>query len=136
MLVSDTAIRLYIMTENKIVRVGVDSDNKRKLPKYSGKTAVMLELFYYKTNPPTLLRSTLALIEFDIDGRWSISAAEEQRAVHKIGQVMNGSSEKVSFIPGPKINKHQKGLLKERIIKDFGIHFWNSLKDNIPVYQR
>lgn len=134
--VRDTAIRLYIIAENKIIKVGVDSDKKRRLPEFSGKTAVLLELFYTKTNSPSPLRSTLALIEFDVDGRWSISAAEEQRAIHKLGQGMNSSFEKVSFIRGPKINKYQKGLLKDRIIKDLGIHFWNSLNGNIPVYQR
>ncbi|RJR20831.1 MAG: hypothetical protein C4582_08690 [Desulfobacteraceae bacterium] len=131
---SNITIRFYIITENKIIRVGVDSDNKRPFPEFSGKTAVMLELFYFKTKPPSLLRSSLALIEFDTDGRWSISSVEEQRAIHKIGQVMNRSPEKVSFIPAPRINKNQKGLLKERIVKDFGIHFWNSLKNNILVY--
>ncbi len=133
---SNTTIRFYIITDTKIIRVGADSDNKRKFPDYSGKTAVLLELFYSKTEPLSFLRSNLALIKFDPDGRWSISQVEEQRAVHKMSRIMNGSTENVSFIPGPKINRHQKALLQERIVKDLGIHFWNSLKNNIPVYQR
>jgi len=134
--VSNATVRFYIITENKIIRVGVESDNKRKLPEFSGKTAIILELFYSKTKPLFLLRSNLALIEFDTDGRWNISSTEEQRAVHKIGQAMNSSPGKVSFISGPRINKKQKVLLKDRIVKDFDIHFWNGLKDNIPVYYR
>ncbi len=132
----NNTLRFYIITENKVIRVGVNSDKKRQLPEYSGKTAVLLELYYSKTEPPFLLRSGFALIEFGRDGRWSISAAEEQRAVYKMGQGMNSSSEKVTYIPSPKINRHQKALLQERLVKDLGIHFWNSLKNNIPVYQR
>ncbi len=132
----DATIRFYVITENKIVRVGVDSQNKRRLLPLSGKTALLLELIYLKTVPLSLFRSSLALIEFDTLGRWSLSPVEEQRAIRKINQAWDNSSENVPFIPGPRINKAQKALLKERIVKDFDIYFWNSLREKLPVYRR
>ncbi len=132
----DATIRFYVITENKVVRVGVDSQKKRRLPPLSGKTALLLELIYLKTEPPSLFRSSLALIEFDTLGRWSLSPVEEQRAIRKINQAWDRKLEKVPFISGPRINKTQKALLKERIVKDFDIHFWNSLREQLPVYRR
>jgi len=62
-------LRLYILENDRIRRVGIDSQGKRKFAELAGKNALLVEIIIKPLNPPVILKIGFTVIDFDEKGQ-------------------------------------------------------------------
>ncbi len=122
-------MRLYLLEGDKIRRVGLNSQGKRKFTGLAGKNALLINITYTPLSMPVILKVGITVIDFDEEGRWYLDPAEIRKAAYKSDSVFEDKektpSNLVRFLPQPKISNKQRELLKAQIVKEFGIATWN-----------
>ena len=122
--------RYYAISENRIIRVGADSNGTTKYPRMANLNALLFEVLYVELPAPMAIDCRTALIYFDGEGKWHLDPFEDKKAAHLFERsLLNNASEgKVSFIiPHNKVTLEQKKMLKDRMLIDFGNNFWDSV---------
>ena len=121
-------LRYYLLKENKIKRIGLDS-SKRSFPDLKGERLILLSLYYSKEDM-YVSAARLNYILFDEEGKWDFLPIEKEAAAVIIDKTLDYDNDnKITYIrPLPELTENQEELLKKRIVKDFGKNTWYQVK--------
>jgi hypothetical protein len=126
-------LRLYLLTEDKIKRVAVKAlQDGRIFHELIGKKAIMAEITYLQLNKKPMYLDSLRFfyVYFDETGKVNEELTFPRRNQHRDEIEPERYNKKVVAIgrrdKQPELNKKQREVVRERLIKDFGEEVWKN----------
>lgn len=120
-------VRFYLVEKDRIRKIGVDSNMKRKFPGLENTNQTLMIIIFEENQ---INRVELSNIVFNEDGQWDIDREQMKLKIKNFDILGNKKKyPKIDF--KPTLTTKQLDLIKHKVVNDFGIHFWQQIITHI-----